>query len=49
MIPVVLTFSPTAEAPGGAGEVLIWKIGVVCHLGMGLTAEAIGRSVPSGL
>lgn len=38
---------PTAEAQGGAGEVLIWKKGAVCHLVIGdLTAEAVAQCLP---
>lgn len=35
---------PTAEAQGGAGEVLIWKKGALCHLVIGdLSTEAVAQ------
>jgi hypothetical protein len=38
---------PTAEAQGGAGEVLIWKKGAVRHLVIrDLTAKAVAQCLP---
>ena len=46
MIHATLTSSPAAETQGGAGGVLIWKKGAVCHLVIGdLTTEAVTQSL----